>query len=1246
MSKIQYKHLDLAGASLIQRRHERQTIPPGMFGATNLLPSRSDTSLSLRPDFVQENTTIFGVSSGLQIQNFDETLDSLNIVHGLYGSDNLIWFTSYIPWGYYGTAGAEQILSSVMETGRASGTDNSYSVSFNNLGSYDIRIKWWRGCLLEFNGDGNYYVLDSIFAGDPSAQTGTVVLTMPTQSDYSNEIDYLGAAYKWTSSGGGANEYYLELTGGGDPTAIDPVEVLLDDVSLVKGTVGSLADETWGYGDGDTLGYDTVYIADATGDPDVSGVTLVGRQGHTYTLYRTHNSMRANNNKLSIDEFAGALIYCSPTIEDNFSAEDVCGPFYVNVTESDWQYNVNGYTSTQDLVSGSDENYLNYNYGLATTGTSWIVLPWADVNGFYRTLDITDDNTWSWFDFADLTWNLPQPNTDDVFPGDPTDATNHVRFDSIRRNSSLGFMVSGQVQLSSVIAGTNKWYPAVIYSTDQGYTWTVKIDEDNGLSGAASGVACHGCEYNGTTIFMVSYKSGTGYLRYSTDGGGTWNNCTGTASVTGGSAGSRVKYTGGQFVFMNKTDGKMYHSSDGQAFTEKDISGDITSFDCYDVAYNGGDGGTDYWVAVDDANSLIGRSTTVGGTYTDVTPDWIDDLTRYDADLNYVFYDQLGHRFIIPGGAWLGVSADYGATWQQNLSGFDEFAPYASPSPSNIDWSGQIMATMYSDYGSSTMTHISIDRSYTISWEVDLFVPLSDDYRATTFSVIDGYMVLIGTREWNSGTGEWDYNHKRIRWSVPGTYSDFAGSGSGTADATGPGSFLVSFVVNGRIVILETNRVSAIVPRGDTDDPFDFDVIKDDFKFLSNPVVVNDVAYIIGSDGLLWSTDGINCDEVGASFDLTKFDDYTEDKPVWLVFSRGENALYVFYRDSSSTTHPAYCISIAAGSVTQVDLLEVDNSVVKSEKPAAIVSIDGSTKQDVYVTHHPFSQDTDLVGVARLRVGDIITGTDYLNSSEFGYWSGSIESGELFITQEGEKSSVKHLIVETYTTATTGDNTDTPYLTAEVKSIEDSAYVTLGDTNGTATMTTSALTGSGTAWSTTIAVAADHPTIDTEQECGAGKVEFTLPCIASQARVYIDDVLYENYTTSSTEITCAVSPASSSTLKAYWENVPEVKVKVGDMFKSSEGWHRVTRIDSAENIILDHYLSTGSETVTHYPAWQLDDGHGRTELGINRLVEGVQIRLYLIPDYDGTQQSTVAKITGLSIGYVQQGHKIVKATGS
>lgn len=79
------------------------------------------------------------------------------------------------------------------------------------------------------------------------------------------------ATYKWTVSTEAANEFFCELAGGGDPSLADPDTLFIDGVQKVEGTVGSLTDLQWDYGDSNTEnGWDTIYIridSSAT-DPD------------------------------------------------------------------------------------------------------------------------------------------------------------------------------------------------------------------------------------------------------------------------------------------------------------------------------------------------------------------------------------------------------------------------------------------------------------------------------------------------------------------------------------------------------------------------------------------------------------------------------------------------------------------------------------------------------------------------------------------------------------------------------------------------------------------------------------------------------------------------------------------------------------------------------------------------------------------------------------------------------------------
>lgn len=89
--------------------------------------------------------------------------------------------------------------------------------------------------------------------------------------------DLQDAAYKWTASGNGTNEWYIELAGGGDPGwAAEINAVFLDGVYLQDAAAGSLSDHEFDYADNDELGWSTVYIRDDTGDPDGSGVTIEG----------------------------------------------------------------------------------------------------------------------------------------------------------------------------------------------------------------------------------------------------------------------------------------------------------------------------------------------------------------------------------------------------------------------------------------------------------------------------------------------------------------------------------------------------------------------------------------------------------------------------------------------------------------------------------------------------------------------------------------------------------------------------------------------------------------------------------------------------------------------------------------------------------------------------------------------------------------------------------------------------------
>jgi hypothetical protein len=142
--------------------------------------------------------------------------------------------------------------------------------------------------------------------------------------------------YKWTASGSGTNEYYVELSGGGDPSLDAPAGIFADDLPFDKGTIGSLAVSEWAYGDNDTLGYITVYVRLADGaDPDSKAVDFV----------------QMNNCMMSAGTYAINDIDVLSTRgkENIFVGEDVAP-----VLSSGYSMTMIGYAAGHSLIYGSD----------------------------------------------------------------------------------------------------------------------------------------------------------------------------------------------------------------------------------------------------------------------------------------------------------------------------------------------------------------------------------------------------------------------------------------------------------------------------------------------------------------------------------------------------------------------------------------------------------------------------------------------------------------------------------------------------------------------------------------------------------------------------------------------------------------------------------------------------------------------------------------------------------------------------
>lgn len=107
-------------------------------------------------------------------------------------------------------------------------------------------------------------------------------LVMAPGAVFDTDMSIRSSTYKWTRSGSGTGEYYLEASAGGTPSLSEPAKVIENGTAMTVGTMGSLSASYWDWGDNDSLGYNTVYVRladDADPDEKSAGYVLAA-----YTL--------------------------------------------------------------------------------------------------------------------------------------------------------------------------------------------------------------------------------------------------------------------------------------------------------------------------------------------------------------------------------------------------------------------------------------------------------------------------------------------------------------------------------------------------------------------------------------------------------------------------------------------------------------------------------------------------------------------------------------------------------------------------------------------------------------------------------------------------------------------------------------------------------------------------------------------------------------------------------------------------
>lgn len=509
------------------------------------------------------------------------------------------------------------------------------------------------------------------------------------------------------------------------------------------------------------------------------------------------------------------------------------------------------------------------------------------------------------------------------------------------------------------------------------------------------------------------------------------------------------------------------------------------------------------------------------------------------------------------------------------------------------------------------------------------FLPLSDDYRANDYVVLNGYSILIGTSEYDSEEG-WQYNSRRIRWTSPGTLADFASTGSGAGDLNGRGNLICGAVVNERLVLFESESISAIVPTGIVDDPWNYEKIHEGLWSLSNPVVANDKCYFIGSDGLVYITNGLSVSTLNTPFDLTAFTDFDRKDRVVLAYSSELQSLLIFFEtEDVNDERILHCVHVESGAYSVFVLR--NHAIGSGAVPKTVVSRNDNYLSSILVGYvNSDDAPTEYLILSEMRFGgenftDFVSGITQTAHSTKNYYM-DLQTGEFDLVDEAVKSSIKHILIDVYS-----DVADAGEIGVQVRSSEDAQWWSANDFNGVFTIIGGTLTAVGTALSNLIATGNSGAPTDT----------FTLPCLASQARVYLGSTLQAlntDYTITGTkEITLSANLAHGVKLYAYWENEPEIRVKVNDLFlKDGTDTYRdgeMSRLVSITNWNTGVVSGgAGEAVVTHVPAETVSSvGSSQLSIGVNKSVEGAQIRIIVVPR---TDVAGTLKVTGISIGHV------------
>lgn len=324
---------------------------------------------------------------------------------------------------------------------------------------------------------------------------------------------------KWTASGSGTNEYYLELDAGGDPGFPEPTSVLENSSAMSAGNAGVLLAGEWDYADNDTLGYSTIYVRLTDGvDPDTKSDGYLEQR---YTGFKIASGDTTSTSAITVASSVGGG--SGTDISDSTYLDADSGNGEVNAKVENEAAHEN-YLVALDSSGEVNDQFIPQNYVrldtattkgdiYAATASATITRRAVGTNGQVLTADSTDDTGLSWASPSSYAGFADTGSTGTISATGNTDVTFTPGFEAGIIEVHIGGTLDGSTAVryfkgKFVFDGTSfKWRQ--LHATTTGSATTANWDVPNNItiSGTNASIDSSGSDMWSVTISITNVTS-------------------------------------------------------------------------------------------------------------------------------------------------------------------------------------------------------------------------------------------------------------------------------------------------------------------------------------------------------------------------------------------------------------------------------------------------------------------------------------------------------------------------------------------------------------------------------------------------------------------------------------------------------------------------------------------------------------------------------------------------------------------